>query len=213
MGTSASPWSGRSRPAMLSGPDSPARSAASGTRAIISPKAEPGSNGRSEACGRTMRCGPSFSGRSAACFRRSATWPRPKSPCASAVRIADTAGAHTLAARIRIRWADVRVMRGAVSETEALDECAAAAAVLESAGEDDDALADALSVIGKLRFWRRDPSDQETLERAIALARASGNRAAELRALEWLAITFCDLRVSTNVAIERRRANAGRSRR
>ncbi len=102
----------------------------------------------------------------------------------------------------RIRSADVRVIHGAVAANQALDECEAAAATLETA-QDIDGLAEALAVIGKLRFWRRDPSDQEALERAIALARESGNRLAELRALEWLAITFADLRVPTDVGIER----------
>ena len=55
--------------------------------------------------------------------------------------------------------------------------------------------------MGKLQFWSRDASDQQTLGRAIDLARASGNQVAELRAIEWLAITYCDLRVATDVAI------------
>jgi predicted ATPase/DNA-binding SARP family transcriptional activator len=118
------------------------------------------------------------------------------------LRIAGAAGDSGLAARIRIRRADVRVIRGVVSETQALDECAAAAATLEGA-RDVDGMAEALAVIGKIRFWLRDPSDQEALERAVTLAHESGNRAAELRALEWLALSFCDLRVSTDVAIER----------
>jgi len=118
------------------------------------------------------------------------------------LRIADVVGDPALAARIRVRRADVRLMLGAVSESDALGECAVAAATLESA-EDVDGLADALAVIGKLQFWARDPSHQETLERAAALGRESGNRPAELLAFEWLAITFIDLESPTDVAIER----------
>jgi predicted ATPase/DNA-binding SARP family transcriptional activator len=121
---------------------------------------------------------------------------------ATGLRIAGAAGDSGLAARIRIRRADVRVTRGALAETQALDECIAAAATLEGAG-DLDGLAEALAVIGKLRYWLRDRSDQEALERAVILARESGNHAAAVRAFEWLSVTYCDLRVSTDLAIER----------
>ena len=119
-----------------------------------------------------------------------------------ALRIADGAGDPLLAARIRVRHADVRLMLGAVSTRGALGECEGAAATLEIAG-DLDGLADALVVIGKFRLWVRDRSYQETLERAIDLARETGNRPAELLALEWLAVSFHDLSVPTDVAIER----------
>jgi predicted ATPase/DNA-binding SARP family transcriptional activator len=116
--------------------------------------------------------------------------------------IVEVEGDPALEARIRARAADVRELRGSSSDAETLDACEAAAEALEAAG-DLEGLAEALSVLGKLRFWRRDPADQETLERAITAARASGNRPAELRALEWLAITFADLRVPTEIAIQR----------
>jgi predicted ATPase/DNA-binding SARP family transcriptional activator len=121
---------------------------------------------------------------------------------ADAVRIADVTGDTVLGARLSVRRADARLMLGAISEREALAESEAAAATLEARG-DTEGLADALTVMGKLEFWLREPSSQETLERAAALGRASGNRPAELLAVEWLAVTFHDLTVPTDVAIER----------
>lgn len=120
---------------------------------------------------------------------------------ADGLRIADCAGDALLAARIRVRHADVRVMLGAPVR-DLLGECEAAAATLETAG-DVDGLADALVIIGKFRFWVRHPDHQETLERAAEIARESGNRPAELMALEWLAVSLHDLSVPTDVAIER----------
>ena len=57
-------------------------------------------------------------------------------------------------ARIRVLRADVRNMQGA-GNAEALAECEAAAAVLESEG-DCDGLAEALTSVGGLRFWLGD---------------------------------------------------------
>jgi predicted ATPase/DNA-binding SARP family transcriptional activator len=120
---------------------------------------------------------------------------------ADALRIADAVSDPVLAARLRVRHADVRLMVGAIGVREALAECETAAAVLEAA-RDTDGLAHALSVIGKFRYWLRD-NHQETLERAVALGRESGNRPAELLALEWLAVSYHDLSVPTDVAIKR----------
>ena len=63
-----------------------------------------------------------------------------------------------------------------LGNAEALAECEAAAAVLES--EDDlDGLAEALTEAGRLRFWIGDiPASHVALERAISCARQSGNR-------------------------------------
>ena len=118
-----------------------------------------------------------------------------------ALRIAESAGDSSLAARIRVRQADVRLMLGAISAREALVESEAAAAALEIAG-DTDALAGALATIGKFRFWVRDRQYRETLERAAELGRQSGNRAAELSALEWLAVSYIELNIPTDVAIQ-----------
>jgi predicted ATPase/DNA-binding SARP family transcriptional activator len=120
-----------------------------------------------------------------------------------ALRIADSARDPTLAAALRVPYAEVRLLRGEMGLADALSDCEDAAATLEAA-EEVDRVADALVVMGRLRFWLADrAADQQTLERAAALARESGNRPAELRALEWLAISSGDLRVATDVAIAR----------
>ena len=120
-----------------------------------------------------------------------------------ALRIADNARDQALAAMLRVRHADVRLLKGELGLAEALSECEEATAVLEAA-EDVDRLADALVVVGRFRYWLGDrEADQLTLERAAKLAGESGNRPAELRALEWLAISFCGLRAPTDVAIAR----------
>jgi tetratricopeptide (TPR) repeat protein len=93
-------------------------------------------------------------------------------------------------------------MVGEVSDADALAECETAAAIIEAA-HDSHGLSDALVVVGKLGFWCRDPSHRETLERAAALARDCGNRAAELLAAEWLATSLHDLDLPTDVAIAR----------
>ena len=51
-------------------------------------------------------------------------------------------------------------------------------------------LAEALTSVGKLRFWLEDPAAGEVLERAIATARQSGNHRTLMRASHWLAVTF-----------------------
>ena len=109
------------------------------------------------------------------------------------LRIAAAVDDPSLEASLRVRDADVRHTIGAVPLRDALSECAQAARVLEAAGRLGE-LADALVSLGRMRFWLGDEaSDQQTLERAIALARESGNRRAELRAVEWLAISFVRL--------------------
>ena len=119
------------------------------------------------------------------------------------LRIAVAVDDPSLEAILRVRDADVRYTIGAMPLRDALSECAQAARVLEAAGRLGE-LADALVSLGRMRFWLGDEArDQQTLERAIALARESGNRRAELRAVEWLAISFVRLRVPTDVAIER----------
>ena len=70
------------------------------------------------------------------------------------LEVAAAAGAPAVQARIRVMLADVR-NRKALGSAETLAECEAAAAVLESQG-DLDGLAEALTVVGKLRFWLDD---------------------------------------------------------
>jgi predicted ATPase/DNA-binding SARP family transcriptional activator len=116
--------------------------------------------------------------------------------------VAAAAGAAALQARIRVLLADARSMQGG-GNAEALAECDAAAAVLESEG-DLEGLAEALTTAGKLRFWLGDaPADAEVLERAIACARQSGNHRTQMRASHWLAVTFHLLPIPADAGIAR----------
>ncbi|MFY9931710.1 MAG: hypothetical protein WAK82_27275 [Streptosporangiaceae bacterium] len=74
-------------------------------------------------------------------------------------KVAAAAGAPAVQARVRVLHADVRNYQG-TGHADALAECEAAAAVLES--EDDlDGLAEALTVAGRLLFWLGDiPASQ-----------------------------------------------------
>jgi predicted ATPase/DNA-binding SARP family transcriptional activator len=118
------------------------------------------------------------------------------------VRLARAARNRILEARLRVRRGDVQLYLGSVAWRDVLRGCEQTAAILESEG-DLFGLADALVAIGKIRLWLGNPSDQDALERAASHARRSGNRPAELLALEWLAVSFTNLRVPTDVAIER----------
>jgi predicted ATPase/DNA-binding SARP family transcriptional activator len=109
---------------------------------------------------------------------------------------------RTLEARLRVRIAVVGLHLLDVGWAEVLRECERAAVVLES-DSDLSGLADAWVAIGKARSFLGDDSDQDAFERAASYARRSGNRRAELVALEFLALSFLDLRVPTDAAIER----------
>ena len=116
--------------------------------------------------------------------------------------VAAAAGAPTVQARIRVLRADIRNLQG-LGSAEALAECEAAAGVLESGG-DLDGLAEALTSVGRLRFWLGDAAgSEEILERAIACARHSGNHRAQMRASHWLAVTFHVLPIPADTAIAR----------
>jgi predicted ATPase/DNA-binding SARP family transcriptional activator len=121
---------------------------------------------------------------------------------ADASRVAAAARAIALQARIRVLLAEIRNLQGG-SNAEALADCDAAAAVLESEG-DLEGLAEALTTAGKLRFWLGDaPAYTEVLERAIDCARQSGNRRAQMRASHWLAVTFHMLPIPADAGIAR----------
>ena len=107
-----------------------------------------------------------------------------------------------LEALLIVRWGIVRLYSTDVRWGENLLECEEAAAVLETEG-DLSGLAEAWVTIGKVRLWIGDDADQEALQRAISYARRSGNRRAELMALEFLARTFLTLRIPVDAAIER----------
>ena len=116
--------------------------------------------------------------------------------------VAAAAGAPAVQARIAVLRADIRNLQG-LGHAEALAECEAAAAVLESEG-DLDGLAEALTAAGRLRFWLGDiPASHVVLERAITCARHSGNRRAQMRASHWLAVTFSLLAIPADAGVAR----------
>jgi class 3 adenylate cyclase/tetratricopeptide (TPR) repeat protein len=116
--------------------------------------------------------------------------------------VAAAAGLPAMRARMGVLLAEIHNQQGR-GDAEALAECEAAAAVLESEG-DVDGLAEAWVVIGKLRFFSGDwPADQQALERALTLARQCGNRRAQMRATQWLILSFGQLSVPADAAIGR----------
>jgi predicted ATPase/class 3 adenylate cyclase len=117
-------------------------------------------------------------------------------------QLAAAAGASALQARIRILRADVEDLQG-TSFAETLAECEKAAAVLESDG-DLEGLAEALTSVGKVRYWLGDVTgSEEVLERAITCARQSGNHRAQMRASHWLAVTFSVMPIPVDAALAR----------
>jgi tetratricopeptide (TPR) repeat protein len=118
------------------------------------------------------------------------------------VRLARAQRNRAVEARLIVRWALVRLHLTDVRSGEVLRECEQAVVVLESEG-DLSGLAEAWVAIGKARLWIGDDADQEAFERAMSYARRSGNRRAELVAVEFLAMTFLTLRMPADAAIER----------
>jgi predicted ATPase/DNA-binding SARP family transcriptional activator len=118
------------------------------------------------------------------------------------LEVATAAGAPAMQARIRVLLADIDNLRGG-GIVEALEECEAATAVLDSEG-DLEGLAEAWLLAGRLRLDRGEwPADQEALERAIAYARRSGNHRARTQASHWLAVTYVWLPVAADAAVVR----------
>jgi predicted ATPase/DNA-binding SARP family transcriptional activator len=117
-------------------------------------------------------------------------------------QLAAAAGARAVQARIRVVRADVEDLQGGGRE-ENLAACEQAAAALESE-KDLEGLAEALTTVGKLRFWLGDVTGSgEVLERAITCGRQSGNHRAQMRASHWLAATFSVLHIPVDVALAR----------
>ncbi len=118
------------------------------------------------------------------------------------VRAAEAAGLPAVAARIAVLQVEIgSLVTG--NTPKAFAECEAAVAALEAEG-DLAGLADAWTVIGKLRFFSGSGSprgDEEALERAIDYARRGGNGRAELEATMWLVFTLNALRMPADAAI------------
>ncbi len=117
-------------------------------------------------------------------------------------RLADRGGEAAVQARIGVLLAEIRSTQGGVSK-DALTECEAAAALLES--EDDlEGLAGAWLSIGILRLLLGDaPAGAQALERAAGYAQQSGNHQAEVEAQSWLVVSFQQLHIPADIAIGR----------
>ena len=117
-------------------------------------------------------------------------------------RIAAAAGLHTVQARIQVQLPELRTLDR--TAPEALRECEAAAAVLESEG-DLEGLAEAWVAIGTRRWYIGDAPTAaiESLERAITCAEESGNHLAKREAVGSLVAVFQVLPVPADVAIGR----------
>jgi tetratricopeptide (TPR) repeat protein len=117
-----------------------------------------------------------------------------------AMELARRAEQQQLEAWLTAVVADVTAALGGPVDTF-LPACEQAAIRLQQAG-DASRLADVLVTLGKLRYWSGLQAEAtQTLQQAIKLARQATNRAAELLALEWLAVSYIDLRVPTDLAI------------
>jgi len=111
-------------------------------------------------------------------------------------------GLSSVQARIRVLLAEIQLVEDA-SNAEALEECKAAAALLDS-GNDLEGMAQVWLTVGKARFSAVDAlGAEEALERASAYARQSGNHRAELESRVWLVATFLELPIPADVAIVR----------
>jgi predicted ATPase/DNA-binding SARP family transcriptional activator len=118
-------------------------------------------------------------------------------------QVAAAAGLGTAQARIRVLLHRVQGQLGQ-SDAEALADCEVAAATLESGG-DLAGLAEALVTIG---IWRGGIlgdtlAGVEDLERAVVLARASGNHPAELDAIAYLLAIYLVGPIPLDTAIGR----------
>jgi len=121
---------------------------------------------------------------------------------AEGFEVAAAAGLAAVQARVSVLLAEIRDAQGQ-GDREALAECEAAAAVLESA-HDLEGLAEAWLAIGKLRFFLGDqPACTEALERTGAYARRGGNHRVERESGKWLVLTSLALPVPADVAIDR----------
>jgi predicted ATPase/DNA-binding SARP family transcriptional activator len=127
---------------------------------------------------------------------------RAQATLAEALRAAAAAGALSMQARIRVLLAEIQVVEDA-RYAEALEECEAAAALLDS-DNDLEGMAEVWLTAGKARFVAGDSlGAEEALERAGAYARQSGNHRAELESRGWLVATFLELPIPADVAISR----------
>jgi predicted ATPase/DNA-binding SARP family transcriptional activator len=119
-------------------------------------------------------------------------------------RVAEAVGLAAAAARIGVVQAEIgRLVTGITPE--AFADCEAAIAVLEAAG-DLAGLADAWTVLGKMRLFAGvgpPGRDEEALERAIDYAQRSRNRRAEMESTIYLMLALIMLRIPVDDAVGR----------
>jgi predicted ATPase len=121
---------------------------------------------------------------------------------AEGAEVAAAAGAPAVQARIRVLLAEIHLSQGEAN-APVLAECEAAIAVLDREG-DLEGLAEAWLLAGRLHYWLGEsPADQETLERALAYARQSGNHWVQMRASGWLVAALDGLPVPADAAMAR----------
>jgi predicted ATPase/DNA-binding XRE family transcriptional regulator len=121
------------------------------------------------------------------------------------LEVAAAAGALADQARLRVQLTELHKRHNLPGGggTGALEECEAAIAVLNVAG-DQQGLAEAWLLVGKLRFDRNEwPAAQEAMERAIDFGRRSGNHRAWILASTWLSSIFMMSPIPADAAVER----------
>jgi non-specific serine/threonine protein kinase len=118
---------------------------------------------------------------------------------------ATAAGALAEQARLRVQLTEIRKRHNLPGGggTGALEECEAAIAVLDAAG-DLRGLAEGWLLAGKLHFDRAEwPAALEAMQHAIAFGRQSGNHRAWIMASTWLGSIFMMSPIPAETAVER----------
>jgi tetratricopeptide (TPR) repeat protein len=127
---------------------------------------------------------------------------RAQAALAQGCEVAAAAGLRSVQARIRVLQAEIRATEGGLF-AEAIEVCEEAAALLESDGDLEGA-AEAWLSAGKVRCWGGETlAAEQTLQRAAAYARRSGNHSAERESERWLAVTLQYLPIPFDVAVGR----------
>jgi tetratricopeptide (TPR) repeat protein len=110
-----------------------------------------------------------------------------------AMEIAQTRGDRRLEARAGVRRVFVRLLLDPqVSQEGSLREVEGYVALFRE-WEDDLGLAEAIRLVGTIRFWQgRAASAEENFDRAIEHARRAGDRRQEAEILKWMALVIAE---------------------
>jgi predicted ATPase/DNA-binding XRE family transcriptional regulator len=120
------------------------------------------------------------------------------------LEVATAASALAEQARIRVQLTEIHKRHNLSGRAGAgaLEDCEAAIAVLDAAG-DLEGLAEAWLLAGKLRFDRNEwPAARRAMERAIAFGRQSGNHRAWILASHWLGSIFMMSPIPADAAVD-----------